>query len=323
MIVRPAREDDAEQLVAFVHDLAAEPANNILWGPGEFAMTLEQEREFLASMARAPNSVFLVAVDGDRIVGSVDAHGGRRVANRHAATLGISVARDHRGKGAGTLLMQALVDWARKAGIRRLELNVFARNAIAIRLYQRFGFAVEGRRSRSAFKEGEYLDDLLMAKILDGELQIEEVEARSIVGLRRQVLRPDRPLAESRYAEDDSEATIHVAAFEDSALIGCATALRQALADDARPAYRLRGMAVLEGHRNRGIGGQLLGAIEERVVARDIRLMWCNGRVAAGAFYRRHGWVDQGGVFDVIGIPHQVLCKELPNFTKGRPAFNA
>jgi len=50
--------------------------------------------------------------------------------------------------------------------ITRVELQVFARNETAIRLYERFGSEVEGRRRRAVFRGGEYLDDLTMAVLL-------------------------------------------------------------------------------------------------------------------------------------------------------------
>lgn len=48
-------------------------------------------------------------------------------------------------KGIGTALLQEIVDAADNwLGFRRLELAVFADNAPAIRLYEKFGFEREG-----------------------------------------------------------------------------------------------------------------------------------------------------------------------------------
>ncbi|MBU6428588.1 MAG: GNAT family N-acetyltransferase [Cyanobacteria bacterium REEB65] len=166
-VIRPAAEADAEQLIAFVQRLAEEPTNNILYTPGEFQRTVAEEQAFLRRMAHSRTSVFLVAAVDQRIVGVTDLHGEKKLAMRHCASMGISFAKDWRGKGIGTTLLEALITWAQKTGIlRRIELQVFARNTGAIRLYERLGFVVEGRRKNSVFKDGEFIDDLIMAKWL-------------------------------------------------------------------------------------------------------------------------------------------------------------
>jgi [ribosomal protein S18]-alanine N-acetyltransferase len=53
-----------------------------------------------------------------------------------------------RRRGAGAALLRNLLAWAIQHGARRLVLDVRASNARALRLYQRFGLRVEGRRPR-------------------------------------------------------------------------------------------------------------------------------------------------------------------------------
>jgi putative acetyltransferase len=49
--------------------------------------------------------------------------------------------------------------------VSRIELLVFERNEAAIHLYRKFGFVVEGRRRKAIFRDGKYLDDLMMARL--------------------------------------------------------------------------------------------------------------------------------------------------------------
>ena len=70
---------------------------------------------------------------------------------------------DARRQGVGTALMQAAVDWARDAGVRKLELHVFPWNEAAIALYDGFGFEREGYRKRHYRRGGEFVDAILMA----------------------------------------------------------------------------------------------------------------------------------------------------------------
>ena len=100
--------------------------------------------------------VAIVAVLDERIVGSADItpYKGRR---SHAGCIGIVVHDDYHGRGIGTALMAALVDTADNwLNLKRLELTVFVDNEPAIRLYKKFGFAVEGTRRAEAFRDGHY-----------------------------------------------------------------------------------------------------------------------------------------------------------------------
>ena len=60
-------------------------------------------------------------------------------------------------------LLEAAVEWARTAGIRKLELHVFPWNEPAIRLYEQFGFEREGYRKGHYLRAGEDVDAILMA----------------------------------------------------------------------------------------------------------------------------------------------------------------
>lgn len=166
--VREAHPDDAEQLVPLVQRLSEEePPLYIVMGPGEFTLTVEQERQVLADYAAADNCVFLVAEAAGRIVGMLNCKGGTRRAKRHEVVLGISVAREWRGKGVGKKLMERAVEWARGTGVvTRIELIVFARNEVARHLYESLGFVVEGCLRRAIRRNGEYFDDLVMGLLL-------------------------------------------------------------------------------------------------------------------------------------------------------------
>lgn len=60
----------------------------------------------------------------------------------------ISVDADHRGKGLGRGLLDALHAAARDLGATSMALNVFGGNATAIRLYETSGYAVTAQQMR-------------------------------------------------------------------------------------------------------------------------------------------------------------------------------
>lgn len=167
VIIREARPSDAAQIIAYVNRLIEEPNSNLEMSPGEFTHTVEQEAGFLSDFAQSENSIYLVAEVEGKIVGSLNCRGSYRKAIRHAVTLGMSVDQAYRGQGIGSQLMARAIEWAKDTGIvKRIELAVFERNVIAIHLYQKFGFEIEGKRRKAGFRDGAYHDGLIMALLL-------------------------------------------------------------------------------------------------------------------------------------------------------------
>jgi putative acetyltransferase len=65
-----------------------------------------------------------------------------------------------------TALMAALCDYAdRWVGVLRIELTVYTDNAMAIRLYRKFGFELEGTAKGYALRDGTYVDAHAMARL--------------------------------------------------------------------------------------------------------------------------------------------------------------
>lgn len=112
----------------------------------------------------------LAAWIGDELIGQLGLHTFPSISRRrHAGQLGMAVRDDWQGKGVGTALMQAGVDIADNwLNLRRLELQVYVDNQPAIHLYQKFGFEIEGTLADFAFRDGQYVDAYMMARIRKG-----------------------------------------------------------------------------------------------------------------------------------------------------------
>ena len=81
--------------------------------------------------------------------------------------LGMSVAREWRGRGVGTALMEVAIREARERGLHKLSLGVFPHNAAGIALYRKFGFVEEGlRKEHIRRRSGEHWDLLEMGLLL-------------------------------------------------------------------------------------------------------------------------------------------------------------
>ncbi len=80
----------------------------------------------------------------------------------------MSVHSDYWNRGVGSALMSAVVDLADNwLNLKRIELEVYTDNAAAIHLYEKFGFVIEGTKRKYAFRDGEYVDAHVMARVRD------------------------------------------------------------------------------------------------------------------------------------------------------------
>lgn len=127
--------------------------------------SVEFRRQWWGSHQSSDSHHLVAELDG-RVVGTLTLHlepGPRR---RHVGSIGMGVHDDFQGRGVGAALMAAMVDLADNwLQLRRIELTVYEDNAAAIHLYEKFGFAVEGHHRDYAFRVGEYVTTLTMARL--------------------------------------------------------------------------------------------------------------------------------------------------------------
>ncbi len=158
--IRPAVEGDDAALAAL---------DGETWSPRVGPAPQRPPGEAFFDGGLRPRDVLVADLDG-ALAGSI-AFGPPipLAANRHQLGIrGLAVDPAHRREGIGAALIEALVDRARGAGIRRLTLRVLSTNAAARALYERAGFEVEGVLREAFLLEGAYVDDVLMGLDLTG-----------------------------------------------------------------------------------------------------------------------------------------------------------
>lgn len=162
ILVRRARASDAPEFVRMMGQ--ADVYRNLMQlpMPGD-----EMWRKRLEGMGDPDRQdLLLVAELEGRVVGSAGLHPAAQLRRRHVAMMGISVEPAAQRQGVGQALMQALCDYADLwAQILRIELTVFTDNDRAIRLYQKFGFRLEGTHRAYALRDGVYADVHAMARL--------------------------------------------------------------------------------------------------------------------------------------------------------------
>ena len=114
---------------------------------------------------RGKNQYWYVAEENGKVIGLgiLMNHGNLR--KKHVGVITLMVNSDYQNKGVGSLLMDKLINLSESINIIRLELCVFRDNYKAINLYKKFGFKEEGIKVKSALKNGEYADEIMMARI--------------------------------------------------------------------------------------------------------------------------------------------------------------
>jgi UDP-4-amino-4,6-dideoxy-N-acetyl-beta-L-altrosamine N-acetyltransferase len=127
----------------------------------------DQRQWFLTVNRRNDRGYFVVADDDHAFIGIVRMDEIDR-ANR-SIRVGADVVPELRGRGFGSKVYQALLRYCFDyLNMHRVWLAVLATNNVATRLYEKHGFTVEGRYRDAIFRDGQYVDYILMS-ILEGE----------------------------------------------------------------------------------------------------------------------------------------------------------
>ncbi len=119
-------------------------------------------------LTAAPDGLItLVAAINEEVVGSLGLLTKPSTPRtRHIGHIGMGVRDDQQGRGAGNALVKAAVDMADNwLNLIRLELSVYTDNERAISLYKKYGFEVEGEMQAYAFRNGEYVNAYMMARL--------------------------------------------------------------------------------------------------------------------------------------------------------------
>ncbi|SCB86133.1 Protein N-acetyltransferase, RimJ/RimL family [Priestia flexa] len=167
-MIREIEMTDAPQFVEMIKQVETE-SQYMLFEENERKLSSEQQEKQIEMMKQQRNSTLLVAEVEGELVGYLQAVGGVVNRSAHIAYVSMGILKDYRGMGIGLQLFQQLEEWAKEQQIHRLELTVVVENVIAIHLYKKIGFQIEGTKKHSLRINGQYVDEYIMSKLLDVE----------------------------------------------------------------------------------------------------------------------------------------------------------
>jgi len=151
--------EDKEKLVEMFASMSDEA---LKWGMPPYT------REVIERwMSNIQNLIPLVAEHNDRIVGYAWIYKFAHPRRRGTSDLAMYLNQDFHNVGLGTAMLNHLLELARRESLHRIGLHVIADNRIAVHLYEKFGFRVEGVMKDSYLgADGKYHDEIVMGLTL-------------------------------------------------------------------------------------------------------------------------------------------------------------
>lgn len=154
--IRKAGPTDAKDIISCMQGVMDER----IYLVSEYYLLTEKGEQ---DRIRNPEDLTLVCDYSGKIVGVLTLQRGIHRKSRHTGTLGIAVSKGYRHSGIGTNMINVALKWAKEAGIRKINLEVFSTNTNAIEAYKKIGFYIEGSRKGQFIIDGKYVDDVLMS----------------------------------------------------------------------------------------------------------------------------------------------------------------
>lgn len=167
IIIREASLADAEQFRQLRLDA-------LLDSPTAFSadhqMNLNQSMEYWQDRLREDEHATVFFAEHDhQIIGMTGIARGRSEKTKHNGMLwGVYISPAWRGLHIAETLIETCIEWAKARDVKIAKLGVVSTNKSAIRCYERCGFTTYGTEPRALLYEGQYYDEFLMSKLLNG-----------------------------------------------------------------------------------------------------------------------------------------------------------
>ncbi|WP_195340539.1 GNAT family N-acetyltransferase [Fusobacterium sp. 1001295B_180824_G3] len=164
--IREIEIEDYKELLDFMKKVKGE-TNFLLGYPDEMKLSYEDEKELIKKVKNSEISNHFVAMKSNKMIGCVSFNGNTARKMKHYGTIGISILKEYWGKGIATSLLEKLICWAKEKGIKKINLDVFENNKRAIKLYEKFGFKLEGCIEDGIYDGENYINLLIYGLKID------------------------------------------------------------------------------------------------------------------------------------------------------------
>lgn len=136
IVYREPEVEDAKKIVDFYNYVGGE-TTYLSFEKDEYPMDEEAQKGDIISTKEHPASIMILAMDGDEIA------------------------------GIGSEIIRQLIDFCKGNGITtRIQLDTRKDNEVAVKLYEKFGFEIEGCLKNTTLLNGVYYDLYVMGLML-------------------------------------------------------------------------------------------------------------------------------------------------------------
>ncbi len=140
-----------------------------------------------------------------------------------------------------------------------------------------------------------------------------EADLMQSLAIREVVFIEEQHVPEGIERDDEDARAYHVLAFQGGHAIGTG---RLVMMPEPPPGQegkwaQVGRMAVLQAHRKAKVGSLLLTNLEEEARRRGVSGIMLHAQLYALEFYKKHGYVPVGAVFQEAGIEHLEMHKRL------------
>jgi RimJ/RimL family protein N-acetyltransferase len=164
-VLRPFTGADVDLMWEIIEDPEVE---RFTFSPGN-ELTLDRVRSWYRSLSDRPDRLDLAVTDRGtgELVGEVVLH--EWDPHARSCTFRTLIGPRGRDRGIGTEATRLIVGHGfEQLGLHRIQLEAYSHNHRALRVYEKVGFRTEGVRREAQFRNGAWLDEVIMA-VLDHE----------------------------------------------------------------------------------------------------------------------------------------------------------
>lgn len=165
--LRPVRIEDASEIV----EAAKSIIDKGVFIQKEKVRSVIEEQQFIRDMNENGHMYIVAEVNGV-VRGIARVLRGDLNMKRHTGLFRTWLHEDAQGKGIGKQIMKYTLDWCQSEGLHKLCLTVFSTNDIALKLYQRAGFIIEGVQKDQVIFNTQFADEIWMAYFFKKEGEI-------------------------------------------------------------------------------------------------------------------------------------------------------